>query len=166
VARWAEVTQQSEAVHHVIVRYNEVQLAQVQQSVACHALHDVEARLCRWLLEARHRVGSDTLPLTQEFLAEILGVRRTTVTLVAQMLQSAGFIHYRRGILHIRDAMALEDAACECHRVVRRLTDRFLTSASSIQVSAGQTAPLLRRDADPQAGTLERHAAVETNGEV
>jgi CRP-like cAMP-binding protein len=127
---WAEAAQQRQAVRDLIVRYNDVQMAQVQQSVACHALHDVEARLCRWLLEARDKVGGDTLPLTQEFLAEVLGVRRTTVTLVAQMLQSAGYIHYRRGILHVRDVAALEGAACPCYRVGRWLTDRFLASAS------------------------------------
>jgi hypothetical protein len=123
--RWAALAQQSQAVRDLIVCYNDVQLAQVQQSVACNALHDVEARLCRWLLEARYRVGSDTLPLTQEFLAEMLNVRRTTVTFVASMLQSAGFVHYRRGVLHIRDVAALEDAACDCYRIVRGLADRF-----------------------------------------
>jgi CRP-like cAMP-binding protein len=122
--RWAALAQQSQAVRDLIVRYNDVQLAQVQQSVACNALHDVEARLCRWLLEARDRVGSDTLPLTQEFLAEMLGVRRTTVTIVARMLQSAGFVHYRRGVVHLRDVAALEGAACDCYRVLRGLTDQ------------------------------------------
>jgi CRP-like cAMP-binding protein len=124
------VAQQSQAVQDLIVRYNDIQMAQVQQAVACNALHDVEARLCRWLLEARDLVGDDTLPLTQEFLAETLSVRRTTITLVAQMLQSAGYIHYRRGVLHIRDVAALEGAACQCYRVGRWLTDRFLASAS------------------------------------
>jgi CRP-like cAMP-binding protein len=126
--RWAALAKQSQGVRDLIVRYNDVQLAQVQQSVACNALHDVEARLCRWLLEARDRVGSDTLPLTQEFLAEMLGVRRTTVTIVARMLQSAGFVHYRRGVVHLRDVAALEGAACDCYRVVRALTDRFRAS--------------------------------------
>jgi CRP-like cAMP-binding protein len=128
-ARWAELARQSQTVRALILRYNDVQLAQVQQAVACNALHDVEARLCRWLLEARYRVGSDTLPLTQEFLAEMLNVRRTTVTFVAGMLQSAGFVHYRRGVLHIRDVTALEDAACDCYRIVRGLADRFTSLA-------------------------------------
>lgn len=126
VARWAELARQRQTVRDIIVRYHDVQFAQAQQSVACNALHDVEARLCRWLLEARDRAGSDTLPLTQEFLAEALCVRRTTVTMIAQMLQSAGFIHYSRGVIHIRDVAALEGAACECYRVVNRLTNRFL----------------------------------------
>jgi CRP-like cAMP-binding protein len=128
--RWAALAQRSQAVRDLIVHYNDVQLAQVQQSVACNALHGVEARLCRRLLEARDRVGNDTLPLTQEFLAEMLGVRRTTVTIVARTLQSAGFVHYRRGVVHLRDVAALEGAACECYRVVRGLTDRFPASDS------------------------------------
>jgi CRP-like cAMP-binding protein len=127
-ARWAALAQQSQVVRDLIVRYNDVQLAQVQQSVACNALHDVEARLCRRLLEARDRIGSDTLPLTQEFLAAMLGVRRTTVTIVARRLQSAGFVYYRRGVVHLCDVAALEGAACECFRVVRGLTGRFLPS--------------------------------------
>jgi CRP-like cAMP-binding protein len=129
-ARWAELAQQSQALRNLIVRYNDVQLAQIQQSVACHALHGVEARLCRWLLEARDRMGSDTLPLTQEFLADTLGVRRTTVTIVARMLQSAGLVHYRRGIIQLRDVAALESAACDCYHVARGLTDRFLAAPS------------------------------------
>jgi CRP-like cAMP-binding protein len=128
-ARWAELAQQSQPVRDLIVGYNDVQLTQLQQSVACRALHAVEARLCRWLLEARDRVGNDTLPLTQEFLAEMLGVRRTTVTLVARMIQSAGFIHYSRGVIHIRDAAGLEDVACECYRLVRGLTGHPPASA-------------------------------------
>ncbi len=124
--RWLELVQQSPALRDLVVRYNDVQLAYVQQSVACNALHDVESRLCRWLLQARDRLGSDTLPLTQEFLADMLGVRRTIVTIVARMLQSAGLVHYRRGIIHVRDVEGLERAACECYQAVRTTTDRLL----------------------------------------
>jgi CRP-like cAMP-binding protein len=123
-ARWFELAQQSESLRDLIVRYNDVQLAQIQQSVACNALHGVEARLCRWLLEARDRMESDTLPLTQEFLADTLGVRRTTVTIVARMLQSAGMVHYRRGVIKLRDLAALESAACDCYHVARALNER------------------------------------------
>jgi len=137
-ARWAELAQQSQKVRDLILQYKDVQLAQVLHAIACNALHDVEARLCRRLLEARYRVGSDTLPVTQEFLAEMLNVRRTTVTLVARMLQSAGFIHYRRGVLHIRDVMALEGAACDCYRVVRGLTDRVAPPAPIYPLSQKQ----------------------------
>src|SRR5262249_47476232 len=79
------------------VRYNDVLLAQVQQSVACNALHGLEARLCRWLLQTHDCIDGNVIPLTQEFLGQMLGVRRTTVTIAAQLLQSAGLIRYRRG---------------------------------------------------------------------
>ncbi|SFK59295.1 Crp/Fnr family transcriptional regulator [Methylocapsa palsarum] len=78
-------------------RYSEALLAQVQQTAACNALHAVEARLARWLLQTRDRIDSDVLPLTQEFLSQMLGVRRTTVTLVAKQLEQAGVIQNRRG---------------------------------------------------------------------
>jgi len=75
----------------------------VQQSAGCNALHTLETRLCRWLLQTRDRNDSDNLPLTQEFLAQMLGVRRTTLTLVARELQSAGLIKYSRGKIEILD---------------------------------------------------------------
>jgi len=83
-SRWSEVVKQSQALQHLIVRYNDTQASQLQQTVACRTLHNVEARLCRWLLEARDRVGSEKLPLTQQLLADALGVHRITVTLVAE----------------------------------------------------------------------------------
>jgi CRP-like cAMP-binding protein len=122
--RLAALAEESAAIRAVIVRYNDALFAQIQQSVACNALHDVEARLCRWLLHARDRLGSDTLPLTQEFLARMLVVRRTTVTLTARALQSAGIIQCRRGLIEIRDAAALEAKACECYRATRRRVER------------------------------------------
>ena len=123
--RWSELVQECTALRDLALRYNDLQLAYVQQSVACKALHEVESRLCRWLLEARDRVGSNTLALTQEFLADVLGVRRTTVTVVARVLQSAGLVHYRRGVIHIRDVAGLESAACECYHAVRSIADRL-----------------------------------------
>src|SRR5262249_52569534 len=96
----------------------------VQQSVACNALHALESRLCRWLLQTHHCVDGDAIPLTQEFLGQMLGVRRTTVTIAARLLQSASLIHYPRGLIHIVDRAALEDISCECYAVVRRNTDK------------------------------------------
>jgi len=93
--------------------------SQVQQSVACNALHSLEARLCRWLLQAHDCVDGDIIPLTQEFLGQMLGVRRATVTIAARLLQSAGAIHYRRGIIQIIDRPALEGIACECYALFR-----------------------------------------------
>jgi CRP-like cAMP-binding protein len=99
--------------------YNEVLLAQVQQTAACNALHAIEARLARWLLQTRDRVDADMLPLTQEFLSQMLGVQRTTVNLAARQLQGAGTIILRRGRIIITDREGLEELSCECYAVVR-----------------------------------------------
>ena len=93
---------------------------QAEQSVACNALHDVEARLCRWILTAADRIDAPVLRLTQEYLAFMLGVQRTTVTAAAQSLQSAGMISYRRGEITITDRALLEASVCECYAHVRR----------------------------------------------
>jgi CRP-like cAMP-binding protein len=114
---------QSQAIRDLIVRYNDLLLAQVQQSVACNALHPMEARLCRWLLQAQDCMDGNALPLTQELLGQILGVRRTTVTIAAQLLQSAGLIQYRRGLIRIVDRPQLLELSCECYAVARRYTD-------------------------------------------
>ena len=109
-----------------MIRYNELLLAQMQQSIACNALHDVESRLCRWLLQTRDRMGADVLPFTQDFIGQMLGVRRTTITLVARMLQGGDMIRCSRGKVEVLDRAALEDAACECYAAGRARTDRFL----------------------------------------
>jgi CRP-like cAMP-binding protein len=101
-------------------------LNQVCQSAACNRLHDVEQRLCRWILMSHDRVGSDTVRLTQDFLAEMLGVRRASVTVVARILQKAGFIRYRRGIIDVLDRAGLEESSCECYGVVRKEYERLL----------------------------------------
>jgi CRP-like cAMP-binding protein len=111
--------QKSEALRTLIASYNEVLLAQVQQTAACNALHPMECRLARWLLQTRDWVDSDVLPLTQEFLSQMLGVRRTTVTLVAKQLEKAGVIQTRRGRIVVMDRKGLEDVACECYAIVR-----------------------------------------------
>jgi CRP-like cAMP-binding protein len=100
------------------VNYNELLLAQIQQTAACNALHATESRLARWLLQTRDRIDSDVLLLTQEFLSQMLGVRRTTVTLVARQLEQAGVIKNRRGRIVVLDRKGLEDVACECYAIV------------------------------------------------
>ena len=110
----------SETLRISFARHQEMASAQTQQIAACNALHTVEERLSRWLLRVRHLIKSDTLPLTQEFLAQMLGVRRTTVTIEARKLQEAGLIKYRRGHIHIIDAEGLEDSACECYEAINR----------------------------------------------
>jgi CRP-like cAMP-binding protein len=113
--RFRKAVENHETLRELIERYTEVMLAESQQISVCNAKHNAEARLCRWLLQTRDRVESDTLPLTQEFLSEMLGVRRTTVTLVARALQAAGLIKYRRGVIHIHDVERLKEGACECY---------------------------------------------------
>jgi CRP-like cAMP-binding protein len=115
-----------QALHDKVVRYNEMLVAQMQQSIACNALHDVESRLCRWLLQTQDRTGSDVLPFTQELLGQMLGVRRTTITLVARMLQTADMIRWSRGKVEILDRQALERASCECYGATRERMNRFL----------------------------------------
>ena len=90
------------------------------QSVACNAFHPIEARCCRWLLTAHDRVEGETIPLTQEYLAEMLGVQRTSVSPIAKQLQDKGLIRYRRGRIEILDRERLERGACECYGAVER----------------------------------------------
>ena len=85
--------------------------------------------MARWLLQTRDRIESDRIPLTQEFLSQMLGVRRTTVTVVAGVLQEAGLIRYRRGYVEIIDRLGVDQAACECYRVIRKRTDQDLPKA-------------------------------------
>jgi CRP-like cAMP-binding protein len=129
-AAWLSASQfhaaadRSQAIRDLIVRSSDLLLAQVQQSVACNTLHTLEARLCRWLLQAHDCMDGNAIPVTQEFLAQMLGVRRTTVTIAAQLLQSAGLIRYRRGLIQIVDRPKLEELSCQCYAIVRRYTDK------------------------------------------
>jgi CRP-like cAMP-binding protein len=97
------------------------QALSVSQIAGCNRLHEAEARLSRWLLMAQDRTQSDVLQLTQEFLAEMLGTQRTTVTTVAGVLQRSGLIEYRQGVVKIKDRESLQAAACDCYRIVRQL---------------------------------------------
>jgi CRP-like cAMP-binding protein len=123
-----QATNQSPAIRDLVVRYNDLLFSQVQQSVACNALHPLEARLARWLLQTHDCVDDNSIPLTQEFLGQMLGVRRTTVTIAARVLQSAGMIRYRRGLIHLINRPALEDIACECYALLRHNIEKVLPS--------------------------------------
>ncbi len=113
-------------VRRVVMYYIEAVLIQYQQSVLCGTLHPVEERLARWLLIMHDGANSNALLLTQDFLAEILGVARTTVTVAARKLQSANLISYRRGRISIRNRSGLERASCECYRGLRTQFERLL----------------------------------------
>jgi CRP-like cAMP-binding protein len=116
----------------VLIRHEQVLLAQSQQSAACNAVHTLEARLSRWLLRCRDLIGSEDIALTQEFLAQMLGVRRTSVSIVANTLQQAGFIRYRRGHIRVLNLDGLRESACECYETVRSLSDRLIGSPPRI----------------------------------
>jgi CRP-like cAMP-binding protein len=116
VGTFRGLAQQSHTFHATMARHRQFILAQAQQSAACNAAHTLEARLSRWLLRCRDLLGSDDIHLTQEFLAEMLGARRTSVTLVASALKQAGFIRYRRGHISVIDVEGLRDSACECYK--------------------------------------------------
>ena len=110
----------------LLIRHDQVLFAQSQQSAACNASHSVETRMCRWLLRMRDLAGSDDLQLTQEFLAQMLGVTRPSVSLVANTLQKAGLIRYRRGNIRILDLRGLKEGSCECYATVKGHYDRLL----------------------------------------
>ena len=122
-----QVAAQSPAFRATFMKHERMLLAQSQQSAACNALHELEARLARWLLRARDALGSDDLALTQEFLSQMLGVRRTSVSLVANTLQKAGTIRYRRGNITILNVEGLQECACECYAAVKSMSDRLMT---------------------------------------
>ena len=106
-------------------KYVLASLVQSAQNIACNRLHPISERLAKWLLTCHDRVQSDRMPLTHEFLAQMLGAPRTTVTLAAGMLHQAGLIDYSRGHVTIKNRSGLEDAACECYRVVRKEFERL-----------------------------------------
>ena len=112
----------SNPIADLCIRYNETLLQQARVTAACNALHSIEERFCRWLLQTRDRAESDTILLTQEFLSEMLGVRRTSVTEVASKIQAGGAISYSRGVIKIRDLDALKAISCECYETLREQT--------------------------------------------
>ena len=114
------------ALASLIERYTLAFFSQVSQQVACNGLHSVEQRCARWLLLTHDRVGTDEFPMTHEFLAQMLGVRRASVTVTAGILQRAGFVKFSRGRVEVVDRAGLEGAACECYGVTREVFDRLL----------------------------------------
>ena len=120
-----EALERSRPLDGLFKRYTAIVLRQTAQVVACNARHPVPERLCRWLLMSHDRVGREEFPMTHEFMGEMLGIRRQTVTVAVGALQGAGLITFRRGIVRVVDRSGLEDAACECYRVIKALYDRL-----------------------------------------
>lgn len=135
------IATESLELRSLIVGYMEVGLAQAQQSVACNTLHSVEARFCRWILTCDDRVQGRRVELTQEFLAMMLGVQRTTVSQVASALQAAGVIRYNRGRIDIVDRPELEGRACECYAAVRRTMERLTPRSAEALTPTGARTP-------------------------
>src|SRR5467141_1636663 len=111
-------------------RYSQVLAMQASQVAACNRLHEVDERLARWLLMCQDRIGSDFVPLTQEFLAHMLGTRRASVTVAAGILQKAGLITYQRGRVTVVDRSRLEGAACECYETMGRQSKKWQGDAA------------------------------------
>jgi CRP-like cAMP-binding protein len=126
VNRFRRLANEFEPFRSLLMRHEQVLFAQSQQSAACNASHSVEARMCRWLLFMRDLAGNDDLMLTQEFLAQMLSVRRPSVSIVASPLQKAGLIKYSRGRMRLLDVKGLQKRACECYGTVKAHYQRLL----------------------------------------
>ena len=126
VARFQRVTQKSPSLRAACEAYARAFLREALQSAACNSVHMVEERCARWLLMSQDRSDGEMLSLTQEYLAEMLGVCRSTVTVAAGGLQRAGLIRYHRGAIRILDRLGLERVSCECYRVIRSQYERLL----------------------------------------
>lgn len=119
-------------LHKLLLRYTMALLNQIAQSTSCNRLHEVQERCARWLLQTHDRVDGDSFPLTQEFLSQMLGVHRPTVSVAAAMLQKAGLIDYTRGQMTIVDRKGLEAASCSCYRLITDEYDRLLEESETL----------------------------------
>jgi CRP-like cAMP-binding protein len=136
--------EQSASLRALSARFDTVMLANAQQTALCNAAHPVEARICRYLLDVQDRCGNDKIPLTQATLGQLLGVRRTTVTLVAGRLEAAGVLNCRRGYMQIMDREALQCHACECYEHLKRYTAKVFTPGEAIPIVATSSQALSR----------------------
>ena len=132
--------------------YAQAFLGEALQTAACNSVHMVEERCARWLLMSHDRSDDDTLALTQEYLADMLGVCRSTVTLAAGALQRAGLIRYRRGAITVLDRLGLEDASCECYRIIREQYERLLPHSGERQSSRRKLSLISQSYAPQSAG--------------
>jgi CRP-like cAMP-binding protein len=126
VSPFRRAVRKSETISDLLTRYHMALMCQVQQTSLCNSVHDAISRLSRLLLVLSEQAGKDTIPFSQERLAEMLGLRRSSVTVAAQALQARRLISYRRGRIEIINRKGLKAAACECHEVVIRTLDQFL----------------------------------------
>ncbi|MBY5285433.1 Crp/Fnr family transcriptional regulator, partial [Anabaena sp. PCC 7938] len=117
------------AIQKLLLHYVKTVYLEVAQCAACNRLHTLEERLSRWLLTVADRLNSDEFPLTQEFISQMLGVRRSGVTVAAHALSKAGLINYRRGHIKILNREALEASSCECYQVIKNEYARLLSNS-------------------------------------
>ncbi len=113
-------------LYNLLLRYTQALLNQIAQSSACNRLHSIEERFCRWMLMTQDRVASNQFPITHEFLGQMLGVRRASVSVVAATIQKAGLITYKRGKMTILDREGLEDVSCECYAIIKGEFERLV----------------------------------------
>jgi CRP-like cAMP-binding protein len=126
LSRFQAAAGHSPRIRTMIARYAEMTVGQIQQTAACNGLHDVSARISRWLLQTSDKIDSDTIPFTQEFLGQMLGVQRTTISQVVGELRKAGLVNTRHGRIEIVDRAGLRNEVCECYEIVRSHVDRLL----------------------------------------
>jgi CRP-like cAMP-binding protein len=140
VAHFRDAVRQNAGIRDLVRRYSDAHMALIYQVAGCNALHPVARRLCRWILQTRDRSDSDVFPMTQEFLSEMLGVQRTSVSLLAGKLQGLRLIRYRRGQIQILDRRGLEEKACECYSAAQHKIDAVFSAAggNGVAVLSGQ----------------------------
>jgi CRP-like cAMP-binding protein len=121
---------------HLLLRYTQALITQMAQTAVCNRHHSVDQQLCRWLLLSLDRLPTNQLHMTQELIANMLGVRREGVTEAAGRLQQAGLIHYSRGLITVVDRTGVEARVCECYQVVKNESDRLLAYYPAIKAAA------------------------------
>jgi CRP-like cAMP-binding protein len=154
-AKFLQALDESRQLRQCTERRDAALLAQALQAAACNASHSAQARICRWLLELRDRCNTDVIPMTQGFLADMVGVQRTTVTLVAGKLQAAGIIRCRRGKVRILEAGKLAHAACECFGHMRKLRESLSAAPSAeedLAILPDSVSPAYVSQATPLSG--------------
>jgi CRP-like cAMP-binding protein len=134
-------------LQHILLRYTQALITQISQTAVCNRLHPLEQRLCRWLLLCHDRLNGSEIPMTQEFIANMLGGRRESVTVAAGRLQDAGLIHYSRGHIKVLDREGLERMVCECYKVVDDELNRLIGAPQRTEFF--KTVPC--READEEA---------------
>ncbi len=132
-ASLGEAARPGTVLDRLLRRYTLYRLRCANQTGACNSMHAAEERMCRWLLMAHDRAGRDEFLITHEFLSELLGIRRQTISIVAGTLQRAGLICYRRGLLRVLDREGLEAASCECYGVMRQLYDPIVGNRKGVE---------------------------------